>query len=124
MSNDPGHSFVLGDLRVLELGDSFAASICGRLFAELGAEVLQVRLPEDARTAESSEARDARVVVDALKCDVSEDDLAELAARADLIILGGSPGVLERHGWTPERLWESAPNAVILAVTPLSLIHI
>lgn len=118
MSNDPGHSFVLGDLRVLELGDSLAASVCGRLFAELGAEVLQVRLPEDARTAESSEARDARVVIDALKCDVSEDDLAELAARADLIILGGSPGVLERHGWTPERLRESAPNAVILAVTP------
>ena len=107
----------LGDLRVLELGGALAASVCGRLFAELGAEVLRVALP-DGSSSDTTEAVHARVVTDALKRDVPAESVARHAPRADVIILGGAPRELERTGWTPEALRALAPGAVIATITP------
>ena len=58
---------LLEHVRVLELGDSLAAAVCGRLFAELGSEVLQVRGSKEEQKIASSETRLAREVTDALK---------------------------------------------------------
>lgn len=107
----------LGDLRVLELGDALAASVCGRLFAELGAEVLRVTLPGESPP-ETTEAAHARVVTDALKRTVPAESVARHATRADLVIVGGAPRDLERAGWTPEALRTWAPSAVIAMITP------
>jgi crotonobetainyl-CoA:carnitine CoA-transferase CaiB-like acyl-CoA transferase len=109
---------LLCDLRVLELGEALAASVCGRLFAELGAEVLQIRLPLDQRPPETTETRHARQVTDALKREVSVSRLAELAVKADLIVAGGAPSDLEQAGWTPEELRALAPAAVLVTITP------
>ena len=113
-----GDGMLLGDLRVLELGEALAASVCGRLFAELGAEVLQIRLPSGARPTETTEARRARRVTDALKQEVDAGRLAELAGQADLIVAGGAPGGIEGAGWTPEGLRALAPGAVVVTITP------
>ena len=117
MTTDTPARTPLGDLRVLELGDALAASVCGRLFAELGAEVLRVALPAGSPP-DTTEAEHARVVTDALKRTVSADSLPRHARRADLVILGGAPRDLERAGWTPEALRALAPSAVIATITP------
>ena len=93
----------LGDLRVLELGDALAASVCGRLFAELGAEVLRIALPSESPAAgsasnDTTEATHARVVTDALKRLVAAASLQQHAPLADLVIIGGTPRELERVG--------------------------
>ncbi len=107
----------LGDLRVLEIGDALAASVCGRLFAELGAEVLRVDLG-GSESNDTIEAIHARLVTDALKRTVAAERVPHHAPIADLIILGGSPGDLERQGWTPEALRAMAPTAVVATITP------
>ena len=73
---------LLDGLRVLEIGEPLAASVCGRMFAELGAEVLQLRLPEAERPPASREAQLAREVTDALKREASLADLETLAGEA------------------------------------------
>ena len=113
----------LGDLRVLELGDALAASVCGRLFAELGAEVLRIALPSESPAAgsasnDTTEATHARVVTDALKRLVGAASLQQHAPLADLVIIGGTPRELERVGWTPAALQMLSPDAVIVTITP------
>ncbi|MDA1146285.1 MAG: CoA transferase, partial [Chloroflexi bacterium] len=112
---------LLDGLRVLEIGEPLAASVCGRMFAELGAEVLQLRLPEAERPPASREAQLAREVTDALKREVSLADLETLVGEADLVIVAGQPRDLEDRGWLPEQLRVHAPTAVIVAITPFGL---
>jgi len=112
---------LLDGLRVLEIGEPLAVSVCGRMFAELGAEVLQIQVPEDERPPASREATLAREATDALKRVVPPSDLASLAADADLLLVSGQPADLERRGWLPEQLRTHAPGAVIAAITPFGL---
>ena len=112
---------LLGLLRVLEIGDSLALAVCGRMFAELGAEVLQIRGEGAAHHLASTESELAREVVDALKLEVDADRLGELASEADLVLVGGDVTELEPRGWLPEALRALAPTAVIAAITPFGL---
>ena len=112
---------LLDGLHVLELGESLAVSVCGRMFAELGAEVLQIRLHEDAPEPTSCEARLAREVTDALKREANLAELDELLGAADLVLVGGRPGDLEARGWLPEQLRAHGGDAVIAAITPFGL---
>lgn len=112
---------LLDGLRVLELGEPLAVSVCGRMFAELGAEVLQIRPADAERPPASREATLAREVTDALKREADPADLERLAGEADLVIVGGQPADLEARGWLPEQLRTHAPDAVIAAITPFGL---
>ena len=112
---------LLAGLRILEVGEPLAVAVCGRMFAELGAEVLQVRVPAAERPAESTEARHAREVIDALKREVGIDRLEALASDADLIVVGGEPRDLEGRGWLPDQLRAHTSNGVIAAITPFGL---
>jgi crotonobetainyl-CoA:carnitine CoA-transferase CaiB-like acyl-CoA transferase len=112
---------LLAGLRILEVGESLAVSVCGRLFAELGAEVLQLRLAESERPPASREAQLAREVTDALKREAPLADLERLASEADLILVGGQPADLEARGWLPDQLRAHAPTAVVAALTPFGL---
>lgn len=112
---------LLDGLRILEVGESLAVAVCGRMFAELGAEVLQIRGSEAEQHAASRETRLAREVVDALKLEVEPPRLEELAADVDLVLTGGQPGDLEERGWLPEQLRTHASDAVIAAITPFGL---
>lgn len=112
---------LLDGLRILEVGEPLAVSVCGRMFAELGAEVLQIRLPEAERPPASREGQLAREVTDALKREAALADLETLAAKADLVLVGGQPADLDARGWLPEQLRVHAPDAVIAAITPFGL---
>ena len=112
---------LLSGLRVLEIGEPLAVAVCGRMFAELGAEVLQVRIPPAERPSVSTEASLAREVIDTLKRELAFDRLEKRTADADLVIVGGQPRDLETRGWLPDQLRADAPHAVIAAITPFGL---
>jgi crotonobetainyl-CoA:carnitine CoA-transferase CaiB-like acyl-CoA transferase len=122
MPSQPDSGPLLDGLRVLEVGEPLAVAVAGRLFAELGAEVLQVRPPAGERSPESRESRLAREVIDLLKREVEPGRLETLAAEADLILVGGRPADLEARGWGPEALHARYPAAVVASVTPFGLV--
>ncbi len=112
---------LLDHVRVLELGDSLAAAVCGRLFAELGSEVLQLQCSKEEQQPTSSETRLAREVTDTLKRPLEPHHLDGSISKADLIVVGGQPQDLETRGWLPEQIRKRAPTAVIVAITPFGL---
>ncbi|MEX2229740.1 MAG: CoA transferase, partial [Dehalococcoidia bacterium] len=114
---------LLRSLRVLEIGGRGAA-ICGRLFAELGADVLAVRTAQ-AGAAVDDEARalDAakRVVVLDPTARRDGERLVALTVEADLVVVEGAPALLAERGLAPEQLAQRNPGAVIAAITPFGL---
>ncbi|MDA0365438.1 MAG: CoA transferase, partial [Chloroflexi bacterium] len=115
---------LLRSLRVLEVGDR-AAAICGRLFAELGADVLAVRTSVEPRPPADGEARllDAakRTLVLDPTAPADAERLAELTAAADLVIVEGAPSALAAAGLEPAALARDNPQAVVVAITPFGL---
>lgn len=115
---------LLRSLRVLEVGDR-AAAICGRLFAELGADVLAVRAPGGPRPPTDGEAR----LLDAAKRTLALDPtaaadaerLAALTAAADLVIVEGAASALAAAGLEPAALARDNPQAVVVAITPFGV---
>ena len=114
---------LLSALRVIEVGGRGAA-VCGRLFAELGADVLSVRVP-DGGTGSASEA----AVFDACKRIIELDLLAPtgrpgldgLFRDADLLVVDLPRARLAEHGLDPERLRSLNPRAVVTTITPFGL---
>jgi crotonobetainyl-CoA:carnitine CoA-transferase CaiB-like acyl-CoA transferase len=119
---------LLGSIRVLELGPALAGAVCGRMFADLGADV--VRVDASAGAANGDGSGDATrlalsvskraVVLDAAS-DADRADFARLAAGSDLIVVAGAPPELAAAGIAPERLRALAPGAVVAAITPWGL---
>ena len=120
---------LLSSLRVLEVGGRGAA-VCGRLFAELGADVLSIRAPDGvpdgtSNAADSNEALifDARKRITEL--DLLTSDGRERADRlfldADLLAVDLPFAELAERGLDPERLRRLNPRAVIAAITPFGL---
>ena len=108
--------------RVLELGDTLATAACGRMFAELGADVVALR----STAALSDEQPLARFALDVDKRIVVASPgrnapLKRLVPGTDLIVVGGSPSQLSSRGIHPEMLRNLSPSAVIVATTPFGL---
>lgn len=124
----------LEGLRVLELA-SRATQYCGKLFADLGAEVILVEPPQGATARRDGPFVDDRaqretslafayensgkrsVCVDARSPDGLRL-LRELVARSDLLLEGGAPGSLAALGLEPARLRAEQPALVITSITP------
>ncbi|MEE8337006.1 MAG: CoA transferase [Dehalococcoidia bacterium] len=127
MTNSDGTDGPLLDsIRVLELGPALAGAVCGRMFADLGADVIRVT----GAAADAGDVGDAmlaavnaskRTVVLDTASDAGGAELVRLAADADLIVAAGPPSVLEASAIAPERLRDAAPDAVIAAITPFGL---
>ena len=120
---------LLSSLRVLEVGGRGAA-VCGRLFAELGADVLSIRATDGvpdgtSNAADSNEALifDARKRITEL--DLLTSDGRERADRlfldADLLVVDLPFAELAERGLNTERLRRLNPRAVIAAITPFGL---
>lgn len=113
----------LTGIRVLELEAIGPAPFCGMLLADLGADVLLVDRPGDAGL---GFARDRRydvmfrgrrsITVD-LKATGGSEAVLELADKADALIEGFRPGVLERLGLAPDVLLARNPRLVIGRMT-------
>jgi len=123
----------LQGLRVLELADA-KGEYCGKLFADLGAEVIKIEPPEGSATrfrpplwkgAPSDEIGLPFLYLNANKCSVTLDltrpddrtRFAQLAATADVIIETLQPGELEALGLGYDVLSQTNPSLVLTSIT-------
>ena len=98
----------LAGLRVLEFEAIGPVPFCGMLLADMGADVILVDRPSDSRQGLGRERwydvmmRGRRSLTLDLKAPGAGEAALELAARADALIEGFRPGVMERLGLAPD----------------------
>lgn len=123
MTNTPAAAGPLQGLRVLELAAIGPAPFCGALLGDMGANVLRIdRPPVAGAVPEPPPAydfynRNKRSLVLDLKQPDDHARLLALVQRADVLLEGYRPGVLERLGLAPERLLALNPRLVIGRMT-------
>ena len=97
----------LRGLRVLEFAGLGPAPFACMLLSDMGAEVVCVDRPQARLGDARNVMQRGRTVVQAdLKSPEGRGQAAELAARADVLVEGFRPGVMERLGLGPEALHE------------------
>jgi alpha-methylacyl-CoA racemase len=113
----------LTGLRVLELEAIGPVPFCGMLLADMGADVLVVDRPEDpglgverARR-HNAMLRGRRSVTLDLKSPQGSQAAIALASRADALLEGFRPGVMERLGLAPAVLLAANPKLVVGRMT-------
>lgn len=107
------HEGPLRGLKLLEFGALGPVPFCGMLFSDLGADVLRIDR-EDGRRYDrfSVDTRGRRSVILNLK-DASDRDVAlALVEKADALIEGFRPGVMERLGLGPDAALKRNPKLV------------
>jgi alpha-methylacyl-CoA racemase len=108
----------LSGIRVLEFESIGPAPFAGMLLADMGADVLVVDRPADTDLGLKRERwydvmmRGKRSVTLDLKKKESAEAALQLLTRADCLIEGMRPGVMERLGLGPERVLERNPKLV------------
>ena len=116
----------LDGIRVLDLTRVVAGPICGRMLADLGADVVKVEPPDlditrtlepkvDGQSAYSAQLNAGKrsIVVDLTSPD-GPDLVARLAGRADVLLENFRPGVLDRFGLGPGAVARALPAARLL----------
>ena len=108
----------LAGIRVLEFESIGPAPFAGMLLADMGADVLVIDRPADTDLGLKRERwydvmmRGKRSVTLDLKKKDSSQAALELIGRADALIEGMRPGVMERLGLGPERVLQRNPRLV------------
>lgn len=130
----PGAPAALDGIRVLDVGGAMT-NYAGKLFAELGADVVLVepleggqlrRQPPFADDADDPERSLAFFYRNTSKRSIAVDldhpegaeVLRRMAARADLLIEDAQPGLMATRGLSADRLIEARPQLVVTSVTP------
>jgi len=122
---------LLSDVVVVDLTRALAGPHAAMMLGDLGARVIKVETPEggdDSRgwgppfvegesTYYLSANRNKESVTADLKSTEGKDFLTKLVRRADVLIENFRPGVLDRLGFSTERLHELNPGLVILSIT-------
>src|SRR6476620_10351786 len=125
----------LSGVRALELAGEIAGPYCGKLLADLGAEVLKLEPPggDPSRGCgpfpggEPNPERSGlfrylnagkRGIVADLAAAAGRQRCLELAERVDVVVESGAPGELERLGLGFESLRAASPRLVLVSVTP------
>jgi crotonobetainyl-CoA:carnitine CoA-transferase CaiB-like acyl-CoA transferase len=125
----------LAGLRVVEVGGGVAAAFCGKLLADLGAEVLKVEPPGGDRLRDhgpfvrDEPDRDGSglfLYLNENKLGATIDldredgwgDLVRLCASADVLIESFPPGELALRGVDPQELRRLRPSLVVVSITP------
>ena len=104
-------------MRVLEIAGIGPVPFCGMLLADMGAEILRIDradpgLRSDRNPRLDLMSRGRRSAAVDLKDAAGVDVVRRLAERADVLLEGFRPGVMERLGLGPERLLEANPRLV------------
>ncbi|HVE48936.1 MAG TPA: CaiB/BaiF CoA-transferase family protein [Casimicrobiaceae bacterium] len=113
----------LAGLRVLELEAIGPGPFCGMMLADMGADVLLVDRPSDPALGFARERwndvmlRGRRSITLDLKREEGVEALLTLVERADVLIEGFRPGVLERLGLGPDVLLARNPRLVVGRMT-------
>ena len=131
----PGSAGPLAGVVVVDLTRALAGPHAGMMLGDLGARVIKVEPPDGDESrgwgppfvpgsdgqAHSTYFLSCNRNKESIALDLKSDDgravLAELASRADVLIENFRPGVLDRLGFTVERLREINPALVILSIT-------
>lgn len=112
-----GGRLPLDEVRVLDLTRVIAGPTCSQLLGCLGADVLRIDPPHrpellDQYLSNGMGKRSATVDLE----DAS-DDLEQLLATADVVLLGYRPGSLSRFGLDPDDLLQRHPHLVIASLS-------
>lgn len=113
----------LEGVRVIEMAGIGPAPFAVMMLADMGADVIRVDrtkpgkglLAFDPRKELMNRSRQS-VAVD-LKSDAGKDVVLDLVERADILIEGYRPGVMERLGLGPETCWKRNPKLVFGRMT-------
>ena len=126
---------MLSDLVVIDLTRALAGPHAGMMLGDLGARVIKVESPgtgDDSRSwgppfvgpEDALEStyflscnRNKESVTADLKSDDGKDLLTRLVAHADVLMENFRPGVLDRLGFSVERLHEINPRLIVLSIT-------
>ena len=134
MSESAGAGPLAGVL-VVDLSRALAGPHAGMMLGDLGARVIKVESPDGDESRDwgppfvmGSDGREHSTYFlscnrnkESIICDLKADEgrsvLAALVERADVLIENFRPGVLDRLGFSVERLHEINPGLVILSIT-------
>ena len=122
---------LLSDLVVVDLTRALAGPQAAMMLGDLGARVIKVETPpggDDSRgwgppfvgeesTYFLSANRNKESVTADLKSPEGVEFLTKLVRKADVLVENFRPGVLDRLGFSVERLHELNPGLVILSIT-------
>jgi alpha-methylacyl-CoA racemase len=104
-SNQSAGSGPLSGVRVLELAGLGPAPFCGMLLSDMGAQVLRIVRPgADPQPADLVLGRGRVTLALDLKQSLGKQTCLALARRADILIEGFRPGVMEHLGLGPDAL--------------------
>ena len=120
----------LDGIRVVDLTRIFSGSICGRVLADLGADVIKVEPPTGDLTRpvppvdsdgigvtfSHMNAGKRNICID-LKADGGPGVVAALADRADVLLENYRPGVMARYGLSYEELSARNPRLIFCSIT-------
>ena len=129
---------LLPGVKVLELGEQVAGPYCGKVLANLGAEVIKVEPPKGDTSrrmgpfpgdAYHNEKSALFLALNANKRGITLDfdnpadarRALELAESADIVIDSYPPGALERWGLGYEALRRANPDTIVTSITPFGL---
>lgn len=107
----------LDGIRVVEIAGLGPAPFAAMLLADLGAEVLRIERPGARRPAGDILNRGKAAMTIDLKDAGGVARLRALIDRADIVIEGMRPGVMERLGLGPDVLCSSNPRLIVLRMT-------
>jgi alpha-methylacyl-CoA racemase len=102
----------LQGLRVLELAGIGPAPFCGMLFSDMGADVVRIDRPGSSYDRFTVESRGRRSLVLDLKSEHGRATATAMMARAEVVIEGFRPGVMERLGLGPAGALAANPKLV------------
>jgi len=105
----------LAGIRVVEFAGIGPGPHAATLLADLGADVVRVQragqIPPEGKVGDQT-ARNRRVVEADLKDPADVEKILDLLGRADILIEGFRPGVMERMGLGPDVVLERCPRVV------------
>ncbi len=113
----------LDGLRVVEFGSTGPAPFCAMLLADHGADVVRIDRPGGESVTPAGDGREEllhrnrRSIALDLKSDADRSTATRLAGRADVLIEGNRPGVMERLGLGPSELRASNPRLIYARMT-------
>ena len=102
----------LAGIRVVEFAGLGPAPFAGMMLADMGADVIVIDRPDHAATERADEHRGKRSITLDLKSDRGRAVAWALIERADVLIEGFRPGVMERLGFGPDAV--AARNAKLV----------
>ena len=110
-NTESGAAGPLAGLKVVEFTGLGPGPHAAMILADLGADVVRIDRPGNAKKSDVT-ARGRRIVEADLKDPAAIKGVLELLDRADVLIEGFRPGVMERLGLGPDVLLERNPGLV------------